>query len=119
MTEPVSIASSSVIAAFAAGFLQLVGIDMPPVIWACIGAAFAQGYSDVEISRFRVAVHILGGGMLGALMGTVFASFFPEFAGLDHRHLVFMLAAVGGFGAQPIMQTLLTKIVKKLEGNTP
>ena len=116
MTEPISIASSSTIAAVAAAFLQLVGIDMPPVIWAGIGAAFAQGYSDVQITRFRAAAHILGAAMLGALIGTVLASFLPEFAGLEHRLVIFLLAAVGGFGAQPIMQTLLTKLIKKLGG---
>ena len=116
MTEPTTLIAPGILASIAAGFLQILGIDMIPVIWACIGATFAQGCSELEISRTRACIHIFGSGLLGGLMGTVFASLFPEFKGLDPRHLVFVLAAVCGFGGQPIMQALLSKMLQKLDG---
>jgi hypothetical protein len=119
MSEPVSIAGSSVIAAIAAGFLQVSGIDLPPVLWAAIGAAFMQGHSDEEISRFRVAVHIIGSGLLGGLMAVFFVNLLPTFGDVAMRYATLMTAAVCGFGAQPIMQSLLTKVLKKIEGAAP
>lgn len=117
MTEPTTLVVPGVLASIAAGFLQLMGIDMIPVIWGSIGAIFAQGYSDLPITRTRACIHIFGSGLLGGLMGTVFAAFSPDFRTLDPRHLVLVLAAVCGFGCQPIMQAILSKLLHKLTGD--
>ena len=119
MSEPVSIAGSSVIATITAVFLQTSGIDLPPVLWAAIGASFMQGHSQEEISRLRVAVHIVLSGLLGGLLGTVFVKVMPEFASVDQRHLTLLASAVCGFGSQPLMQRLLAKISTQIDGGTP
>lgn len=119
MTEPVTIAGSSVIATATAVFLQMSGIDLPPVLWAMIGASFMQGHNQEEISRLRVAVHIVLSGLLGGLLGTVFVKLMPEFSGVDSRHLTLLASAVCGFGSQPLMQRLLAKLSAGIDGGKP
>jgi hypothetical protein len=120
MTEPVvTITSTSAVAAIAAAFLQIAGVDLPAVIWSAIGAAFMQGHSKQQVSRLRVLVQIVGAALVGGLMGTVLAGMVPAFAGVQHAHIVFLLCAVCGFGAQPLLQTMLSKLVQKIEGGAP
>jgi len=119
MAEPVSIAGSSVIATITAVFLQTSGIDLPPVLWAAIGASFMQGHNQEQISRMRVAVHIVLSGLLGGLLGTVFVKIMPAFSGVDSRHLTLLASAVCGFGSQPLMHRLLAKLSAGIDGGRP
>jgi hypothetical protein len=119
MTEPVSIAGSSIIATATAVFLQTSGIDLPPVLWAAIGASFMQGHNQEQISRWQVAIHIVLSGLLGGLLGTVFVKMMPQFSGVDARHLTLLASAVCGFGSQPLMQRLLAKLSSGIDGGKP
>ena len=119
MTEPVSVAGSSIIATTMAVFLQTSGIDLPPVLWAAIGASFAQGHNQVQITRWQAAVHIVLSGLLGGLLGTVAVKMLPEFSGVDARHLTLLASAVCGFGSQPLMQRLLDKLSARIDGGKP
>ena len=116
MSDPVTLASSSVVAGVAAVILQTLGIDLPPILWAAIGAGFMQGHSTIEVSRVRVAVQVAAAALLGGLMGTVLASMAGGLLGANPRPVALLLSAVCGFGAQPALQALLGRLIKKIEG---
>lgn len=115
MSDPITLAGSSAIAATTAVFLQLLGIDLPPVLWAAIGSAFMQGHAKLEVSRLRVFAQVVGAALLGGLMGVVLASMAGSLLGSNPRPAMLLLSAVCGFGAQPLLQALLGRLLKKIE----
>ena len=116
MSDPLTLAGSSAVAATAAVFLQLLGIDLPPVLWAAIGASFMQGHSKIEVSRLRVFIQVAAAALLGGLMGVVLASIAGSLLGANPRPAMLLLSALCGFGCQPVMQALLGRLIKKIEG---
>lgn len=104
-------ATGSVIGVTAGVILETLGIDVPPLMWSIVGAALMQGYSESSVSRSRVAVQIIASSMLGAIIGLSIA----KYAGIAHQHSIYLLCALGGFGAHPLMQVFLTRLTKKVE----
>lgn len=104
-------ATGSVIGVAAGVVLEILGIDVPPLVWAIVGAALMQGYSEVNVSRGKAAVQIVASSMLGAIIGLSAA----KYSGISHQHTVYLLCAIGGFGAHPLMQSFLARFTKKVE----
>ena len=104
-------ATGSVVGAIAGVILEVLGIDVPPLMWAVVGAALMQGYSQATVSRGRATVQIVASSMVGALIGLSVT----KFANIDHQQTVYLLCALGGFGAHPLTQKLLLKLSAKIE----
>lgn len=114
MAEPTTTAASgTILAAVAAFMLELTGVDLPPIVWAFIGAALMQGYSVTPVGRWRAISQVLTSGFMGALLGTALA----HLGNIEVRSVVLLMCAVGGAGAHPIMQTLVSRFVKKVEAH--
>lgn len=105
-------ATGSIVGVVAGILLEILGIDVPPLVWALVGAALMQGYSEATVSKSRAAVQVAASSMLGAIIGLSIT----RFAKIDHQHTTYLLCALGGFGAHPLMQVLLSKMTNKIEG---
>lgn len=114
MAEPTTTAASgTVVAAVAAFVLELTGVDLPPIVWAFIGAALMQGYSTLNVSKARAITQVISSGLMGALIGTAIA----HLVTVEARPLVLLMCAIGGAGAHPIMQALVAKFIQKVNLN--
>lgn len=105
-------ATGSLIGAFAGIVLEILGIDVPPLMWSIIGAALMQGYAETSVSRGRAVVQVVASSMVGALIGLSVT----KFASIEHQHTTYLLCALGGFGAHPLMQKLLARLESKIDG---
>ena len=99
------------IAAFAAAVLEITGVSMQPIVWALIGAAFGQAYSNVLVGRWRAMIQVTLGGMIGSLIGLGAAYWFST----EHPHAVLLLCALGGAGAHPLVKTAISRGSKQIQ----
>lgn len=104
-------ATGSIVGVVAGIVLEVFGIDVPPLVWSIVGAALMQGYSESTVSRVKASVQIVASSMLGAIIGLSIT----KFAGIDHQHTTYLLCALGGFGAHPLMRVLLSRLTTKIE----
>lgn len=112
MAEPATTTAAGVgIAAVAAIILEVTGVDLPPLVWSLIGAAFGQAYSNATVGRWRAMAQVLLGGMLGAILGLGGA----HLGGIAHTHAVLLLCALGGVGTHPIVNAAVSAVVRKIE----
>ena len=117
-------ATGSVIGVAAGVVLEILGIEVPPLVWSIAGAALAQGYSEVEVSKSRMAVQIISSSFLGAIIG-LNIHLLPKLVGVDiaqgltaaHlQHTTYLFCALGGFAAHPIMKKFLVNIAGEKSG---
>lgn len=113
MAEPTITTTSSAVtlSAFSAFVLQATGLDLPPIIWSCIGAAFMLAYNREPVGCWRAIAQTVLSGLLGSLIGLGAA----QMIALEQRHIVLLLCALGGFGAYPLMQRLLAFLQRKVD----
>lgn len=104
--------TGSTIGLVAGVVLEVLGVDVPPLVWSTVGAALMQGYSTSTVSRGRATVQVIASAMLGSLIGLSIT----KAASVDHQHTTYLLCALGGFGAHPLMQLFLSKLTKRIEG---
>ena len=98
---------------FVAGvILDILGIEIPPLMWSVIGASFMQGYSSVETTKLRAIVQVVGSGLLGTVIGLTITNL----GGITYEPAKYLACALGGFGAHPVLQALLKKLVERIEG---
>jgi hypothetical protein len=93
--------------------LDFFGIDVPPLMWAIIGASLMQGYSLVEITRLRATVQVMGSALVGAILGLTLV----DLGGVTYEPAKFLACALGGFGAHPVLQALLKRLLEKIGGD--
>jgi len=98
-------------AGLTAVLIEYTGISLPPFVWALVGAALLQAYSQQECSRLRTVAQVV----LSCMAGAAIALGLAEFAGITGAHVVHLLALIGGAFAQPILQTLFTKLQGKID----
>ena len=67
----------------AAVVLEITGISLPPFVWALVGAALMQAYSQHECSRLRTVCQVL----LSCLAGAGLAVGVAEFAAIEGAHV--------------------------------
>lgn len=113
MPEPTSTtAAAAAIVGGTALLLEVTGVDLPPFVWSSIGAAFMQAYSPAPTGRWRALAQVLLSGLLGAILGLGLGAL----TGASNRHLLLMLCAIGGAGAWPVTQALISRAVKQAQG---
>jgi uncharacterized membrane protein AbrB (regulator of aidB expression) len=105
-------ATGSAIGFVAGVILEVFGVDVPPIMWGLVGATFGLGYSKDTVSRMRAGVQVVTSAMLGSLIGLSFA----KLASIDHQNTIYLLCCIGGFGAHPLMQIMLAKMAKYIDG---
>ena len=105
-------ATGSAIGLVAGVVLEVLGVDVPPLVWSTVGAALMQGYSQDTVSRGRAMVQVIASALLGSLIGLTIT----KVADISHQHTTYLLCALGGFGAHPLMQLLLSKLTQRIEG---
>lgn len=109
MAEP----NGVILAGAAAVVFDLLGIDMKALIWAFAGAFFLQTYSNELVSRMRAFSQITSSGLLGSILGLGLA----DLMGVSHSQSTFMLCAVCGAGAYPIVLAFVGKLTSVIRGD--
>ena len=104
--------SATALGVVAGVILDILGIELPPLMWSVIGASFMQGYSAVETSKTRAVIQVIGSGLLGTVIGLTITNL----GGISFEPAKYLACALGGFGAHPVLQALLKRLIEKIEG---
>jgi hypothetical protein len=104
--------TGTVVGVISGVLLDFLGLEIPPLMWAVVGASFMQGYSTTETTRLRAAVQIIGSALVGAVIGLNIVNV----GGLTYEPAKFLACALGGFGAHPVLQALLKRLIDRIEG---
>lgn len=104
----------SVVALVAGVILEVFGVDVPPLVWAAVGAGLMQGFSTATVSTVRATVQLVTSALMGAILGLGLA----KLGGVVDKHVLYLLCAVSGFGALPLTQKVLDRVLSKVEGSS-
>lgn len=105
-------ATGTAVGVVAGVVLEVLGVDVPPLVWSAVGAALMQGYSNLETTKTRAAVQVVASSLLGAIIGLTVTNL----GGITYEPARFLACALGGFGAHPVLQALLKRLIEKIEG---
>ncbi len=105
-----TVATPVATAGAAAVLLELTGISLPPFIWALVGAALLQAYSQQDCSRMRTICQVL----LSCMAGAALAVGIAEYTAIQGPHVMHLLALVCGAFAQPALQAIWQKLLEKI-----
>lgn len=103
-------ATPVVAAGVAAVLLEVTGISLHPFVWAMVGAALLQAYSEQACSRLRTICQVL----LSCVAGAGIAVGVAEYASIQGVHVMHLLALVCGAFAQPVLQAIWGKLQEKI-----
>jgi uncharacterized metal-binding protein len=94
----------------AAVLLEVTGISLPPFVWALVGAALLQAYSQQACSRLRTVCQVL----LSCMAGAGIAVGVAEYAAIQGAHVLHLMALIFGAFAQPALQAVWGKVQEKI-----
>lgn len=105
-------ATGTVVGVVAGIVLEVLGVDVPPLVWSAVGAALMQGYSSFETTKCRAAIQVVASTLLGTVIGLTIT----DLGNISYEPAKFLACALGGFGAHPVLQALLKRLLEKIEG---
>lgn len=108
MNEPAVAAASSVGALLSAWVLALTGLPYLSVFWSGTGALLAMLSKPAEGRWIAMATWWVAT-LLGAVIGMAAGKYLGQDAVVGY-----LLCAVGGFGAKPLMSSLLMKALSRV-----